>query len=31
MRQLNYEVDGAKRDKNLVVREWLLKKGFVKR
>jgi osmoprotectant transport system permease protein len=29
MRRLNYEVDGAKRDKNNVVREWLIKKGFV--
>jgi glycine betaine/choline ABC-type transport system substrate-binding protein len=29
MRQLNYEVDGAHRDKKVVVREWLLKKGFV--
>ncbi len=29
MRKLNYEVDGAKRDKKIVVREWLLKKGFV--
>src|SRR6185436_19279382 len=30
MRKLNYEVDGAKRDKKNVVREWLAKKGFVK-
>ncbi|HEX3142642.1 MAG TPA: ABC transporter permease/substrate-binding protein [Pyrinomonadaceae bacterium] len=30
MRQLNYEVDGAKRDKKIVVHEWLVKKGFVK-
>jgi len=30
MRKLNYEVDGAKRDKKVVVHEWLLKKGFVK-
>jgi osmoprotectant transport system permease protein len=30
MRKLNYEVDGAKRDKKNVVREWLLKKGLVK-
>src|SRR5262249_9418983 len=30
MRKLNYEVDGAKRDKKIVVREWLIKKGFVK-
>jgi len=30
MRKLNYEVDGAKRDKKNVVREWLVKKGFVK-
>jgi osmoprotectant transport system permease protein len=29
MRQLNYEVDGAKRDKKVVVHEWLVKKGFV--
>jgi osmoprotectant transport system permease protein len=29
MRQLNYEVDGAKRDKKIVVREWLIKKGFI--
>ena len=29
MRQLNYEVDGAKRDKKLVVREWLTRKGFI--
>jgi len=29
MRKLNYEVDGAKRDKKNVVREWLVKKGFV--
>lgn len=29
MRKLNYEVDGAKRDKKVVVREWLLRKGFV--
>lgn len=29
MRKLNYEVDGAKRDKRNVVREWLIKKGFV--
>jgi len=29
MRKLNYEVDGAKRDKKNVVREWLLKKGFI--
>jgi glycine betaine/choline ABC-type transport system substrate-binding protein len=29
MRQLNYEVDGAKRDKKNVVREWLLKKGLI--
>ncbi|HYX27016.1 MAG TPA: ABC transporter permease/substrate-binding protein [Pyrinomonadaceae bacterium] len=29
MRELNYEVDGAKRDKKIVVREWLVKKGFV--
>lgn len=30
MRQLNYEVDGARRDKKVVVREWLLKKGLIK-
>ena len=29
MRKLNYEVDGAKRDKKAVAREWLLKKGFI--
>lgn len=29
MRKLNYEVDGLKRDKKVVVREWLVKKGFV--
>ena len=29
MRQLNYEVDGRKRDKKIVVHEWLIKKGFV--
>jgi osmoprotectant transport system substrate-binding protein/osmoprotectant transport system permease protein len=29
MRKLNYEVDGARRDKKVVVREWLVKKGFV--
>ena len=29
MRKLNYEVDGAKRDKKSVVHEWLVKKGFV--
>ncbi len=29
MRKLNYEVDGAKRDKKVVVREWLVGKGFV--
>src|SRR6059058_5337212 len=29
MRKLNYEVDGAKRDKKIVVHEWLVKKGFV--
>lgn len=28
MRNLNYEVDGRKRDKTNVVREWLIKKGF---
>jgi osmoprotectant transport system substrate-binding protein/osmoprotectant transport system permease protein len=29
MRKLNYEVDGARRDPKVVVREWLGKKGFV--
>jgi osmoprotectant transport system permease protein len=29
MRKLNYEVDGAKRDKKIVVREWLVKKGLI--
>ena len=29
MRKLNYEVDGAKRDKKIVVHEWLLKKGLL--
>ena len=29
MRKLNYEVDGAKRDKKVVAREWLIKKGFI--
>ena len=29
MRKLNYEVDGAKRDKKVVAREWLLKKEFI--
>ena len=29
MRQLNYEVDGSKRDKKTVVHEWLVKKGFI--
>ena len=29
MRKLNYEVDGARRDKKIVVREWLVSKGFV--
>ncbi len=29
MRKLNYEVDGAKRDKKNVIREWLIKKGFI--
>jgi glycine betaine/choline ABC-type transport system substrate-binding protein len=28
MRRLNYEVDGNKRDKKDVVREWLKAKGF---
>ena len=30
MRKLNYEVDGAKRDKKVVIREWLAKKGLTK-
>ncbi len=30
MRQLNYQVDGVKRDKKNVVREWLLKKRLVR-
>ena len=30
MRKLNYEVDGARRDKKIVVREWLVKRGLVK-
>jgi glycine betaine/choline ABC-type transport system substrate-binding protein len=30
MRKLNYEVDGARRDPKVVVREWLIKKGLVK-
>lgn len=29
MRKLNYEVDGARRDKKIVVREWLVQKGFI--
>ena len=29
MRKLNYEVDGLKRDKTVVVHEWLIKKGFI--
>lgn len=29
MRKLNYEVDGAKRDKKVVVREWLKSKGMI--
>ena len=29
MRKLNYEVDGLKRDKKIVVHEWLLKKRFL--
>ena len=29
MRKLNYEVDGARRDKKVVVHEWLAKKGFI--
>ncbi len=31
MRKLNYEVDGARRDPKVVVREWLIKKGFIQR
>jgi len=31
MRKLNYEVDGARRDKKNVVREWLMRKGFVEK
>ncbi len=30
MRKLNYEVDGARRDKKVVVREWLLSKSFIR-
>jgi len=29
MRKLNYEVDGAKRDKKVVVHEWLKAKGLI--
>jgi glycine betaine/choline ABC-type transport system substrate-binding protein len=29
MRKLNYEVDGARRDPKVVVREWLIKKKFI--
>ena len=29
MRKLNYQVDGEKRDKKNVVRDWLIKKGFI--
>ena len=29
MRKLNYEVDGLKRDKKVVVHEWLAQKGFL--
>ena len=29
MRKLNYEVDGLKREKKVVVHEWLVKKGFL--
>ena len=29
MRNLNYEVDGVKRDKKIIVHEWLIKKGFI--
>ena len=29
MRQLNYQVDGARRDKKNVVHEWLIQKGFI--
>jgi glycine betaine/choline ABC-type transport system substrate-binding protein len=28
MRNLNYQVDGQKRDKRNVIREWLIKRGF---
>lgn len=31
MRKLNYEVDGARRDKKNVVREWLIRKGLVEK
>lgn len=31
MRKLNYEVDGAGRDKKNVVREWLMQKGLVEK
>jgi glycine betaine/choline ABC-type transport system substrate-binding protein len=30
MRKLNYEVDGAKRDKKVVIREWLANKALTK-
>ncbi len=29
MRQMNYQVDGLKRDKKIVVHEWLTKKGLI--
>jgi osmoprotectant transport system permease protein len=29
MRKLNYEVDGRRRDKKIVVREWLIRKGLI--
>lgn len=29
MRKLNYQVDGTRRDKKVVVREWLTSKGFI--
>ena len=31
MRQLNYAIDGRKRDKKDVAHEWLIKKGFADR
>jgi glycine betaine/choline ABC-type transport system substrate-binding protein len=29
MRKLNYEVDGRRRDKKIVVHEWLIRKGLI--